>query len=515
VNLVPLTEPAHTPPSESDAARPVDAILVGAGIMSATLGTLLRHLEPDARIEVFERLDRAAAESSDAWNNAGTGHSAFCELNYTPEAPDGSVDIAKALRIAEQFEVTKQLWASLVERGILPDSQAFVRRLPHVSFVWGAKNAAFLRARHEALARSPLFAGMELTADPRRIAEWAPLVMEGERRGGATVAATRMAIGTDIDFGAVARAMIERLTAGGGAALHLGHEVEGFRREPGSGGAWQVDVRDLTTGATRTVRTRFVFIGAGGYSLKLLERTGIPECAGYAAFPVSGQWLRCTNRKVIERHDAKVYGRAAVGAPPMSVPHLDTRWIGGRKELLFGPYAGFTTKFLKEGSFLDLFRSLGFTNIVPAMRAGIDNLDLTRYLVGQALLSSRQRLRLLREYYPAARARDWQLEIAGLRVQMIQNDGRGGGVLKFGTELVTSADGSVAALLGASPGASTAASIMLDLLARCFPDRWRTSRWQTRCRELIPSLGRDLGADADLCRSVRARSHAALGLVCS
>ena len=484
-----------------------DVVLVGAGIMSATLGALLRKLDPGLTIQIFDRLDRAAAESSDAWNNAGTGHSGYCELNYTPEAPDGSVDVSRAVDIATQFELSRQFWASLVEQGDLPPPATFIRTVPHCSFVWGEANVAYLRARHRGLLRSPLFEGLELTTDAQRIASWMPLVMDGAPRTG-PIGATSMASGNDVNFGSLTRALIAGLAAQPGVGLHLGHEVLDLRRD----GEWLLEVRDVNTGAIRTVRSRFVFIGAGGYSLTLLERTGIPECVGYGAFPVSGQWLRCVNREVIERHDAKVYGKAAAGAPPMSVPHLDSRWIDGRKELLFGPYAGFTTRFLKQGSYLDLLGSLGIDNIFPMLRAGADNLELTRYLVGQALLSAERRLQILRDYCPEAKDEDWELLVAGLRVQIIKSDGRGGGVLKFGTEVVTSADGSMAALLGASPGASTAVAIMLELVARCFPTQWRTPEWQARCRQLIPSLGRALEAEPALCRAMRRRSAQLLGL---
>ncbi len=465
----------------------VDVALIGAGIMSATLGTLLRKLDPALTLQIVERLDSAAAESSDAWNNAGTGHAGFCELNYTPALADGSVDVSKALRIAEQFELSRQLWASLVEAGDLGDPSAFVRTVPHVSFVWGDDDVRFLEARHRALVASPLFEGMELTRDHGRIAEWIPLVMEGERRT-VPLAATRMARGTDVNFGALTRAMVDALAKQPGVSVHLGHEVGEIRRD---GELWTLEVRDVKTGSTREVKARFVFIGAGGYSLKLLERSGIPECAGYGAFPVSGQWLRCTNRKVIEKHHAKVYGKAEVGAPPMSVPHLDSRWIDGRKELLFGPYAGFTTRFLKQGSWLDLLGSIGIDNVLPVMRAGLENYELTQYLVGQAMLTVEERIGLLRRYCPLAREDDWEVQVAGLRVQIIKADGRGRGELKFGTEVVTSADGSIAALLGASPGAATAVAIMLELLPRCFPDRWRSPDWQARRRRLLPSRARE------------------------
>jgi malate dehydrogenase (quinone) len=458
-----------------------DVILIGAGVMSATLGTLLRKLEPTWRIEAFERLDRAAAESSDAWNNAGTGHAGFCELNYTPATADGRVDCSKALTIAAQYAQSQQLWRALVRAGDLPEAATFVRDVPHLSFVDGEKDVAFLRARARQLRESPLFNDMVYTEDPGQIAAWVPLMMDG-RDGSRPVAATRMARGTDVNFGMLTRCMFAALEKQPAFALHLDHEVGDLHRD---GDGWRVDVRDRRNDRERTVRARFVFIGAGGYSLQLLEQSGIPEATGYGAFPVSGQWLRCNNREVIARHHAKVYGKAEIGAPPMSVPHLDTRWINGEQELLFGPYAGFTTKFLREGSALDFLGSLGIHNIRAVVSAGLENFDLTRYLVGQAMLSEEEREDILRRYYPRARGEDWDVQVAGLRVQIIKSDGKGGGDLKFGTEVVTSADGSIAALLGASPGASTAVAIMLELLARCFPARWTSDAWRARLATLV------------------------------
>ena len=373
---------------------------------------------------------------------------------------------------------------ALVARGDLPDASAFLREVPHLSFVWGERDVAFLRARHAAMRALPAFADLELSTDPAEIARWVPLVMEG-RGAEQPVAATRFSRGSDVNFGALTRAMLDALLAKPGAELHLSHEVTDLRRDDAT---WCVDVRDLATGGERTVRARFVFIGAGGYSLALLEKSGIPEAAGYGAFPVSGQWLRCTSPAIAARHEAKVYGRAEVGAPPMSVPHLDTRWIGGARELLFGPYAGFTTRFLKEGSIWDLLGSIGVSNVGPVMSAGMENLDLTRYLVGQAMLSVEERVALLRRYLPAAREEDWEVEVAGLRVQIIKADRNGIGELKFGTEVVASADGTIAALLGASPGASTAASIMLGLIDRCFAERAQSPKWRARLAGLFPSL---------------------------
>lgn len=468
-----------------------DVALVGAGIMSATLGMLLRKLDPSLRIEAFERLDRAAAESSDAWNNAGTGHSGYCELNYTPAGPDGRVDGTKALRIADQFATSLAFWHALVDAGDLPPTATFLRRVPHMSFVEGAAGVAYLQERHRQLTTSPRFQDMVYSEDRAQLAEWIPLMMEG-RDPAIPVAATRMELGSDVNFGALTRSLFEALARKPDFTLHLAHEVVALNRDSASASLrqparWRVDVRDLGTGRDRTVRARFVFIGAGGYSLNLLERTGIPEARGYGAFPVSGQWLRCTNPQVIARHHAKVYGQADQGAPPMSVPHLDTRWIAGKQELLFGPYAGITTKFLRQGSWLDLLGSIGIHNVRTVIAAGLANLDLTRYLVGQAMLSEADRVDHLKRFVPRARSADWEFQQAGLRVQIIKSDGKGGGELKFGTEVVTSADGSVAALLGASPGASTAVSIMLEVVARCFPEKWASGEWREKLAGVTPS----------------------------
>jgi malate dehydrogenase (quinone) len=496
-----------TPPAKPLTA---DIVLIGAGIMSATLGVLLKHLDPSLTIAVYERLDAVAAESSDAWNNAGTGHSAFCELNYTPQLPDGSIDITKADKIAEQFELSKQLWASLVQAGELPEPGAFIHSIPHMSFVWGEANVAYLRKRYEALLGSPLFAGMEFSTDPAQLAQWIPLVMAG-RDPSQPVAATRMAVGTDVNFGALTRALFDQLRQQPGVAFELGQEIEGLKRKEGD--LWRVKIRDRATGASRKVYTRFVFIGAGGGSLTLLEKSGIPEANGFGGFPVSGQWLKCTQPEVIAQHNAKVYGKAAVGSPPMSVPHLDTRQINGRQELLFGPYAGFSTKFLKKGSYTDLFRSIELGNIRPLLYAGAHNIPLTKYLIGQVLQTPEQRIAALREYYPEAQPADWKLEMAGQRVQVIKKDKKAGGVLEFGTEVVTAADGSIAALLGASPGASTAVSIMLDLVQRCFPEQAASPEWQATFHRLVPSFGQHLADNPALAASVRAHSAQVLGLV--
>lgn len=490
---------------------PVDAVMIGAGIMSATMCTLLNQLQPNWKIKVFERLDRVAAESSEAWNNAGTGHAAYCELNYTAVNAEGVVNCDKAFGINEQFEVSRQLWAYLVQAGILHNPSEFIHSVPHISFVQGAENVDFLKKRYDILAQHPLFKGLEYSDDPNLLQQWIPLMM-AQRDALEPVAATRMMRGTDVDFGALTRQLFQYMDEHTTSTdIHLLHEVTDIERNPETD-LWEITMDDLESGETIVVPARFVFIGAGGGALDLLDKSGIPEADGYGGFPVSGQWLRCTNAEIIAQHHAKVYGKAAVGAPPMSVPHLDTRVINGKKELLFGPFAGFSTKFLKKGSYLDLFKSLDADNIIPMLQAGWDNIPLTRYLIGQIMQSPEDRLEALREFYPGARAEDWELKVAGQRVQVIRNDEQKGGVLEFGTEVIHAVDGSLAALLGASPGASTSVSIMLKVLERCFHKPMSTDAWQEKIQEMIPSYGQSLAKDALLLGRVKNLTDRALGL---
>lgn len=485
----------------------VDVVLIGGGIMSATLGTLINELNPDINIEILERLDVVAAESSDAWNNAGTGHSALCELNYTPQQADGSVKIDKAIKIAEQFEISKQFWAYLVEKGVIKNPSHFIRKVPHMSAVFGEKDVQFLKTRYEALTQQTLFKGMEYTEDKSVLEQWVPLMMEG-RVGNEPMAATKMDIGTDVNFGALTRDLISHLSTKKNINISVNQEVRDIERE--DDGRWEVEVKDLKTGDKREIKAKFVFIGAGGHSLLLLEKSGIPEANGYGGFPVGGQWLRCTNEEIIKKHQAKVYGKASVGAPPMSVPHLDTRYIDGKQALLFGPYAGFSTKFLKQGSFFDLPASIKLSNIKPMLSAGLDNLDLTKYLITEVMKKPKDKLESLKQFMPTAKMEDWVIEKAGQRVQVIKKDPKHGGVLEFGTEVVSSADGSIAALLGASPGASTSVAIMIQLLKKCFPERAKSTEYKNKLREMIPSWGQSLNDNPDLCAQVREHSQRVL-----
>lgn len=494
-------------------AKKVDALLVGSGVMSTTLATLLKKLDPSINILMVERLHSVAGESTDGWNNAGTGHAGYCELNYTPEVSADEcgkteVEINRALTINSNFELSLQLWSSLIASGDLPSPQAFINPTPHISFVWGEKNVAFLRERFEKLSAHHLFADMEFSDDPDVLKQWMPLVME-QRPDGEAVAATRVAYGADIDFGSLTRHLVENLEQQNRFELMLAHEVSALSKTADK--RWQVEIQNSITGDKQTVDSKFVFLGAGGGALPLLQKSGIPEGEGYGGFPVSGQWLVCQDQAVVARHHAKVYGKAAIGAPPMSVPHLDTRIINGKPALLFGPYAGFTTQFLKAGSKLDLIKSVRLNNLKPMVEVGLKNMDLTRYLISEVMQSHEDRVATLQQYFPAANADNWTLAHAGQRVQIIKKDDDGKGKLEFGTELVAAEDGSLAALLGASPGASVATQAMIEVLEKCFAFKMEAS-WKHRLKLLVPSYGESLIDDAELLREIRQLTLSTLGL---
>ncbi|WP_319944619.1 malate dehydrogenase (quinone) [Nocardia macrotermitis] len=481
-----------------------DVVLIGAGIMSATLGALLRQLQPDWSITMFERLDAAAPESSDPWNNAGTGHSALCELNYTPRTADG-VDVSKAVDINERFQVSRQFWSYAVENGVLDTPSEFINPIPHVSFTHGADGVEYLRKRYEALARHPLFEGMEFIDSSDEFARRLPLMAKG-RDFSDSVALNWSAKGTDINFGALTKQLLAYLGRSG-VDTAFGTEVRNLSKQ--SDGSWDVKVRNTRTGSTRTVNAKFVFVGAGGYALPLLQKAGIREIAGFAGFPVSGQFLRCTDPELVTRHEAKVYGMAAVGAPPMSVPHLDTRVIDGKRGLLFGPYAGWTPKFLKDGKYVDLFKSIRPGNLTPMLGVGVTELGLVKYLVSELLKSPAGKVNAMEEFIPRADGHDWELITAGQRVQIIRRKGVGG-VLELGTAVINAEDGSIAGLLGASPGASTCVSAMLDVLQRCFPREY--ADWTPQLKAMVPSLGVKLSENQALYHEVWDWSNKALGL---
>jgi malate dehydrogenase (quinone) len=476
----------------AEEAKKVDVLLIGGGIMSATLGVWLNELEPGTSMEMVERLDGVALESSNGWNNAGTGHSALAELNYTPEDDKGNVQIPKAVEINEAFQISRQFWAWQVQQGVLKNPRSFINSTPHMSFVWGDDNIKFLKKRYEALQASPLFAGMQYSEDPALIKKWVPLMMEG-RDPNQKVAATWSPIGTDVNFGEITRQFVAHLQTTPKFDLKLSSEVQDITKN--EDGTWRVSYKNLKDGSKTETDAKFVFIGAGGGALHLLQKSGIPEAKEYAGFPVGGSFLVTENPTLAEQHLAKAYGKASVGAPPMSVPHLDTRVLDGKRVILFGPFATFSTKFLKEGSYLDLLTTTTTHNVWPMTKVGIKEYPLVEYLAGQLMLSDEDRLNALKEYFPNAKAEDWRLWQAGQRVQIIKRDEAAGGVLKLGTEIVASQDGTIAGLLGASPGASTAAPIMLTVLQKVFKDKVASPAWQEKLHQIVPSYGTQLNGN--------------------
>jgi malate dehydrogenase (quinone) len=473
-------------PAQAEDAKKVDVLLVGGGIMSATLGTWLNELEPSWTMEMVERLDAVAEESSNGWNNAGTGHSALAESNYTPYGKDGKIDISKAIEINESFQITRQFLAWQVKQGVLKDPHSFINSTPHMSFMWGDENVKFLKARYEALQTSPLFRGMQYSEDQEQIKKWVPLMMEG-RDPKQKIAATWSPLGTDVNWGEVTRQYVANLQGKPGFSLKLSSEVEEITRN--KDGGWHVEYKNLKDGSKHATDAKFVFIGAGGGALKLLQKADIPEARDYAGFPVGGSFLVTDNQDISLQHMAKAYGIASTGAPPMSVPHLDTRVLDGKRMILFGPFATFSTKFLKQGSYLDLLSTTTTHNVWPMSKVGIEQYPLIEYLAGQLMMSDDDRFNALKEYFPHAKKEDWRLWQAGQRVQIIKRDAEKGGVLKLGTEVVYAQDRSIAGLLGASPGASTAAPIMVTVLEKVFKDQVASPTWQQKMHQIVPSYG--------------------------
>ncbi|WP_024870531.1 malate dehydrogenase (quinone) [Tolumonas lignilytica] len=489
-----------------------DVTLVGGGIMSATLAMLIHRLDPSLHICMIEKLPEIALESSQALNNAGTGHAGYCELNYTPQDKQGQIQIQRALEINAAFEVSLQFWSHLIHSDNQNlDPAEFINRVPHLSAVWGDKNIDYLKARYTALKSHHLFSDMQWADDQQTLLDWMPLMMQG-RGADAKLAATRVEHGADVNFGALTRIMVGYLQKHANFELMTSTKVTHLHRKNDLKKCWVIKAKKQNSVEKFTIESPFVFLGAGGIALHLLQQSGIKEAAGYGGFPVSGQWLICQNQDLIQQHHAKVYSLAAVDAPPMSVPHLDTRIINGKPSLLFGPYAGFTTKFLKHGSRLDLMKSVKTHNLKSLIGAGKDNLDLTKYLIKEVLQTHSQRMSSLQAFVPNAHADDWQLAHAGKRVQIIKQCDKKWGKLEFGTEIVASEDGSLAALLGASPGASVSVKTMLAVLERCFPQQVQSAIWQDKIKTMIPSYGSSLITDAQLLGKIRKHTLTTLKL---
>lgn len=486
--------------SEKEIKDHYDLVCVGGGIMSATLALMLKLIDKNQKILIIERLDKVALESSAAWNNAGTGHSAFCEMNYTPEREDGSVDISKAIKVCTQFEKSKQFWSFLIDNNLLKNPMDFIHPVPHHSWVHGEDGVEFLKKRVAEMTKHVMFEDMQYLEDFAQMQQWFPLMM-ADRKTSDKIAATRMELGTEVNYGMLTRKFFKILEEEFNTPVHTLHEAEDI--DPAKDEDWLLEIKNLKTKEKFYCDAEHVFIGAGGGALPLLQKVEIEEKEGYGGFPVSGEWLICKNEEIIKQHHAKVYGKAEVGAPPMSMPHLDTRFIDGKQELLFGPFAGFSTKFLKEGSFLDLFKSIKLDNIPSMWGVFWHNIPLTKYLIEQVSMGHEDRMGELHKFIKDAKPEDWELKIAGQRVQIIKRDAEEGGTLEFGTEVVHSKDGKITALLGASPGASVAVDIMVKLLHFAYPHKAKSKEWEEKLSAMVPFWNKEIEQNVEEFKSIR------------
>jgi len=486
-----------------------NVILIGAGIMSSTLAMLMKRLEPEWDITILERAPKPGQESSNVWNNAGTGHEALCELNYTPEEADGNINTDKAVEIYNQFQESKQFWSNLVKEGYIHSPEDFIRSLPHMSFVQGKQNVEYLLKRYEKISKLPAYEKMEYSEDYDEIQNWSPLIMKD--RQPEDIASTKMDGGTDVNFGELTRKMMDYLQQDDSVKIHYNNDVVDIKKTKQK--QWEVKVKSDATGMIAYYNADFLFIGAGGSAIPLLQKSKIPQSKNIGGFPISGEFLYCDNPEVVREHNAKAYGKEPEGTPPMTVPHLDKRHVDGKEVLLFGPFAAFGPKFLKKGSNLDFFKHLNANNLLTMMFAGLKNTSLIKYSIDQVLMSKEDKIKELKRFVPSAKMEDWDIIVAGKRVQVIRDEDKWNkGVIQFGTEVVNSDDHTLSALLGESPGASTSVSIMIQVLKENFPHKFQND-WEKEIKKMIPSYGTNLNNDKELLNQVQNETNEYLKLV--
>ena len=483
-----------------------DVVCIGGGIMSVTLARLLQELDPDIDITIYEKLSSCALESSQTSNNAGTGHAGFCELHYTPMNKQQLINVDLALKINREFEVSLQFWSFLTRKYKSFKPKSFIIQVPHISFVKGDKDISFLKKRYEALSKSILFKGMQFSRSKKTIKEWAPLI-GGDLKD--NIAMTRVKYGSDVDFESLSHQMLKILSANKKFSVHKNHEIKSISQAEDK--TWDIKIYSTKSKKIILVNTKFIFIGAGGSAIHLLQKSNIKNQIGYAGFPINGEWLICKKSSLTKKHFSKIYGLAGPKAPLMTAPHLDLRIINGKRQLMFGPFASFTFKFLKTGSYLDLLKSIRIKNILPMLHVFICNLNLLSYLIKESGSSYKDKMNALREFYPLASEKDWKLASAGKRVQIIKPYKKIGGKLEFGTEIVWSDDASLAALLGASPGASTSVYSMLNVIEKSFKGKTKSKIWKGKIEKMVPSYNKDLSKQPALFNKTRRSTYKTLG----
>lgn len=482
----------------------MNVVIIGAGIMGTTFATLAKELAPELDITILERLDKAGAGNSWAFNNAGTGHEANCELNYTPV--DGEViSVEKALKIHAQFNVAKQFWAYLLKKGAIKNPTSFINPTRHCTLV-SESSIEELKLRFNEMSAHHFFEGMRYSDDFDEIKSWIPYTMEGRPRH-EKMAATIVETGTDVNFGALTEQMAGYATSQLGVKIEYGVHVQRVHRSPA--GSWLLETRQ--NGNAVQHRADVLFVGAGGGAFPILKKSHLPFARRFTGFPVGGRFLQAEiTEEQASQYRAKTYGKAEVGAPPMSVPHLDLRVAEGKHYLLFGPFASFKPVLEKGRGFLDYLSSMRLHDIPGLLNVAVEHFPLVKYLVSETFKGEKSMLDSLEKFAPGLSSRfNWQPVEAGQRVQIIKD-----GDLQMGTEIIVSTDKTYGTILGASPGASVSPEVMLRALEQLVPSLCAGESAKEKLKEMFPEDKLEaLINNPDHYREIRDTVNQTLGII--
>ncbi|KZX75231.1 malate:quinone oxidoreductase [Oleiphilus sp. HI0009] len=481
----------------------MDVVIIGAGIMGVTFAHIAKTVDPKLNITILERLDQAAGSNSSVFNNAGTGHEANCELNYTP-VDEEVISVEKALDIHAQFNVAKQYWANLVKNGIIKDPESFIHPTKHCTLV-NEDSINLLHMRYKEMASHHFFDEMKLSEDFDEIQSWIPLTMEGRSRH-QKMAATRVDHGTDVNFESITKQLAQHMENEQSADIQYNTHVKRVHKSPS--GSWLIECEQ--NGVAKQVRADKLFVGAGGGAFPILKASHLPAGRRFSGFPVGGRFLAAEiDKEVAQSYGAKTYGKAAVGAPPMSVPHLDLRVADGKYYLLFGPFATFSPILEKGRGIVEFIRMVHLHDIPNLLNVAREHFPLVTYLFKETFKGESAMLKTLDEFAPGLSNKfNWKVVQAGQRVQIIKD-----GDLQMGTEIVTSEDLSYGTLLGASPGASVSPEVMLRCVKTLFPKIVKKEAAQERLKTLFDETDVDvLIEDADKYREIRNSADKILGI---
>ncbi|NMT64961.1 malate:quinone oxidoreductase [Marinobacter orientalis] len=481
----------------------MNVIIIGAGIMGTTFATLAKEMVPDLDITILERLDGPGEGNSSAFWNAGTGHEANCELNYTP-VDEEVISVEKALKIHAQFNVAKQFWAYLIEKGAIKDPTTFINQTKHCTIV-SEPAIQELKLRFKEMSAHHFFEHMRYSEDFDEIKSWIPYTME-ERPRHEKMAATVIETGTDVNFGALTEQMAEYAVNDLGVRIEYGTHVRRVHRSPT--GRWVIEA--VSKGVPVQHKADVLFVGAGGGAFPLLKRSHLPFRSRFAGFPVGGRFLQAQiSEEQARYYTAKTYGKAKVGAPPMSVPHLDLRVVDGKHYLLFGPFASFKPVLERGRGFFDYLTSIRLHDIPGLLNVALEHFPLVKYLVSESFKGEKSMFEELDSFAPGLSKKfDWKPIAAGQRVQIIKD-----GDLQMGTEIVVSKDKTYGTLLGASPGASVSPEVMLRCLEQLLPSIFSKEEARKKKQEMFPEDDLDTLINApDRYREIRDAVNRQLGI---